>query len=101
MILFDKPCKTMTVKEWEYSRACNLMCSIETTMWVPWSSLTKEEQDKNPKLESSEGYTKTIPMKDAWKNAWGNWSDENKKVFTDLENFDANKFFEITGIKVD
>ena len=29
---------------------------------------------------------------------WGNLRDENKKVFTDLPNFDADIFFEISGI---
>lgn len=90
----------MTVRQWEQTKACNLMYSIDTTIWVPWSSMTIEEQKTNPKLQASEGYTKTIPMKDAWKNAWGNWSDENKKVFTSLENFDTKIFEEITGIKI-
>lgn len=31
---------------------------------------------------------------------WHNWSDENKKVFTDLPNFDPEIFKEITGIDV-
>ncbi len=90
----------MTVKQWENSKAVQLMGSIDTTLWFPWNSMTKEEQEKNPKLELSEGYTKSIPMKEAWKNAWGNWTDENKKVFTSLEHFDASKFLEITGINV-
>lgn len=90
----------MTVRQWEQTKACNLMYSLETTVWVPWSSMTKEEQKANPKLEASEGYTKAIPMKEAWKNAWGNWSDANKKEFTSLENFDAKIFEEITGIKI-
>jgi len=90
----------MTVRQWERTKACELMYSIDPTVWIPWSAMSKEEQAANPKLEASEGYTKSIPLKDAWKNAWGNWTDENKKVFTDLENFDAKIFEEITGIKI-
>lgn len=90
----------MTVRQWEQSPACQLMYSIDPTIWVPWDSMTKEEQAKNPKLEAPGGYTKEIPMKEAWANAWGNWTDANKKLFTSLENFDAKIFEEITGIKI-
>lgn len=100
MWLFNKPCKTMTVKQWEQTNACNLMYSIDPTIWVQWSAMSGEEQKANPKLEASEGYTKSIPMKEAWANAWGNWSEENRKEFTSLENFDAEIFKEITGITV-
>lgn len=90
----------MTVKQWEKTRACDLMYKLETTIWIPWSDMTKEEQEKNPKLEASEGYTKSIPMKEAWANAWGNWTEENRNEFLSLENFDAAIFKEITGITV-
>ena len=54
----------------------------------------------NNSASAKEGYLKTIPMKEAWANAWNNWTDENKKVFTSLPNFDAAIFEKITGIKV-
>ena len=99
LFLFNRPAK-MTIKQWESSKAFDLMYSIDPTVWVPWNAMSKEEQAANPKLEASEGYTKSISLKEAWKNTWGNWSDANKKVFTDLENFDAAIFEEITGIKI-
>lgn len=89
----------MTVREWEESPAVNLMYSIDPTVWVPWSVMTEAEKKANPKYEASEGYTKSIPIKEAWANAWGNWSTENKKIFTELENFDWEIFTTITGIK--
>jgi Ser/Thr protein kinase RdoA (MazF antagonist) len=90
----------MTVKEWEQTKAYKLMYDIELTIWIPWSSMTKEEQEKNQKLELLEGYTKSIPLKDAWANAWNNWTEESRKEFTSLENFDATIFEKITGIKI-
>lgn len=90
----------MTVRQWEQTKAYDLMWSINPTTWVQWSAMSEEEQKSNPKLEASEGYTKSIPLKEAWVNAWGNWSEENKKEFTSLENFDQQIFFEITGIKI-
>ncbi len=99
LYLFDKPTK-ISVKDWEKSEAVKLMHSIDTTIWVPMSIMNDEEKKNNPKYETAEGYLKTIPIKDAWKNAWNNWTEENREVFTSLENFDADKFEEITGIKV-
>lgn len=101
MTLFDKPCKSMTVKEWEQHPALRLMNSIDTTVWVPWSMMSPEEKKDNPKYEASEGYSKSVPHKEAWANFWHNRSDKDKNLFLSLENFDAAKFEAITGIKVD
>ena len=90
----------MTVKEWENHPACNLMYSIDPTIWVPMSVMTDEEKSAHPKYETTEGYLKTIPMKEAWANFWGNLTDENKAHFTTLPNFDASIFEKITGVKI-
>jgi hypothetical protein len=100
MFLFDKPCNKMTVLEWESSRACKLMSNIDPTIWVPSSIMSESEKVKNPKWETTEGYLKTISMKDAWANFWGNLNAVDRSEFTSLENFDAAIFFEITGITV-
>lgn len=76
------------------------MYTIDPTMWVPESAMTDDEKNKYPGWEVRGGYLKTIPMTEAWKNAWHNWDDDSKKVFTSLPNFDAKIFEEITGIKV-
>ena len=99
LFLFNKPSK-MTIKEWENSPAINFMYSIEPTIWVPFNIMTNEEKEANPKAETTEGYLKTIPIKEAWKNAWNNWDAKTKKTFTSLENFDSVIFEEITGIKI-
>lgn len=73
---------------------------LDNTLWIPSSHMSEQEKKDNPKHETTEGYLKTIPMKEAWKNMWQNLTDENKKVFTTLENFDSSKFEIITGIKI-
>lgn len=90
----------MTMREWENSTAVNLMYSVDPTIWVPGNVMSEAEKKQYPKWETTEGYLKTIPIKEAWKNVWNNWSDENKKIFTSIENFDAGIFEEITGIKI-
>jgi hypothetical protein len=90
----------MTVREWEQTEACQIMYSIEPTIWVPGYMMSEDEKKANPKWETTEGYLKTITMHEAWANLWGNLSDEKKQVFLDLENFCPKKFKEITGIDV-
>ncbi|GAB3024497.1 hypothetical protein GCM10027051_31450 [Niabella terrae] len=97
--LFNKPSE-MSAREWENHPAYKLMGNIDPTIWVPWSAMTKEEREANPKYEASKGYTKSIPLKEAWANFWQNLSDDNKKHFTTLPNFDKKIFFEITGVEV-
>ena len=77
-----------------------MMYSIDTTLWVPWNMMSEEEKKAHPKYEASEGYTKQVPIKEAWANFWGNLADDKKAMFLKLENFNAKKFEEITGINV-
>jgi len=100
MILFNKPVKGMSVKDWENHRAYRIMADhLDPTLWVPGSAMSAADKAANPKWETTDGYLKTIPMKEAWANMWGNLSDDNKQVFTSLPNFDAVIFEKITGIK--
>jgi len=73
---------------------------LNQCIWVASRQMTKKEKENNPNHETTEGYLKSVPLKEAWKNMWGNLDDESKSVFTTLPNFDAKKFKEITGISV-
>jgi len=99
LVLFDKPTK-IRVQDWEQSKAVRIMNEhLNQSIWVPMDMMSDEEKAKYPKYETTEGYLKTISLKDAWSNMWNNLGDENKQVFLDLENFDSDAFFQITGIK--
>jgi hypothetical protein len=74
---------------------------VNTKMWIYPGSMTAEEKAANPSFETCDGYRKDIPFKEAFQNAWHNWTDANKKEFLKLPNFDAAIFEEITGVKVD
>src|ERR1700760_4515298 len=99
LYLFNKPSK-LNVKEWENHPACQLMYKIATTMWIPAYKMNDQEKKDNPGWEAREGYLKTIPIREAWSDFWHNLTDENKKLFTDLEGFSSDIFEEITGIKI-
>ena len=99
--LFDKPTE-IYVRDWENGRAVKIMYEyLNFCIWVPSSIMTDEEKKAHPKYETTEGYLKTISHKEGWANMWGNLSEENRRVFLDLPNFDAKKFEEITGIKTE
>jgi len=99
LYLFNKPTK-IRVREWENHKAVSLMYGIDFTLWIPKEIMTDEEKKAYPKYETTEGYLKTIPPIEAWSNFWHNLTEDNKKVFTTLPNFDAKIFEEITGIKI-
>ena len=99
LILFDQPTNIL-VKDWEQSEAVRIMTNLDPTIWVPMSIMTDEEKAKHPKYETTEGYLKTITLKEAWRNLWPNLADDKKKLFTDLPNFCPDKFLEITGVDV-
>lgn len=46
------------------------------------------------------GKLKTLTYKEAWAEYWGRASEEDKKWFQNLPNFDPKIFAEITGIDV-
>lgn len=90
----------MTVREWERSDAAYILTRLDLTMWIDSAMMNDKEKEQYPKHETTGGYLRTITMKEAWANLWHNLSEEKKKVFTSLENFSAEIFEDITGIKV-
>ena len=96
--LFDAQ-TNIRVRDWENHEACRIMNNLNPNIWVWSSEMNAEEKIKYPTHETTGGFLKSIPYKEAWANMWGNLTDEKKKVFTSLPNFNSEKFFEITGIK--
>ncbi len=96
--IFDQP-TNMTVKEWEQSDVRKLMTNIDLTIFIQSDIMSEQEKQEYPNHETTGGYLKTITIKEAWANFWGNLSENHRQLFLDLPNFDADKFEEITGIK--
>jgi hypothetical protein len=99
MIIFDKPTSILT-RDWEVSNVVELMSDIKTGIWVFFNKMTPEEKLAFPDAEKTDGYYKTITLHEAWAIFWGDLKDEDKDLFLNLPNFDADKFKEITGIQV-
>jgi hypothetical protein len=97
--LFNKP-SDWTFEDFTNSRAFSLLHEVNTTQWIPKSSMSTEEKEQHPYCETTDGFVKQIPFKDAFQNSWHNWNEENRKAFTSLPNFNASVFFEITGVQI-
>jgi hypothetical protein len=98
--MFNKP-SDWTEQDFVNSRAYHLMRNdVHTKIWVPDHAMSDQEKADNRGWKNAGGYYKDIPFKEAFKNAWHNWSKEDRKAFTTLPNFDADVFEEITGVKI-
>ena len=70
------------------------------TKWVAFSNMTNEEKQTYPKAETTQGFNKTIPYKEAWLTFWVKATEETRSKFLKLPEFNAKIFLEITGIDV-
>jgi len=73
---------------------------LELNIWITFSEMTIKEKKNNKNSEKMGGYMKNIPYKIACKIWWEKLTNENKKIIKSMPNFDAKKFFEITGITI-
>ena len=96
--IFDNP-SGMTPTEFRKSRyyaALNAAPFILTE----WIYYTDEEKAEDKAKELIGGYLKRYDYKEACANWWTMLSSEDKAIIQQIPNFDADKFEEITGIKV-
>ena len=72
----------------------------QLTEWVAFSNMTDEEKKAYPKAETIQGFNKTIPYKEAWLTFWVKATEETRKKFLKLPEFNAKLFLEITGLDI-
>ena len=100
--IFDKP-SNWTLEDWFYSEVRNILNSnFKLTEWIYEENMSNEEKEQHPEYEAAGGYLKVFKFKEACKNMWNSLTDyEKHTVITELPNFDADKFEQITGINVE
>ncbi|WFD12244.1 DUF7666 domain-containing protein [Tepidibacter hydrothermalis] len=98
---FDKE-TDMTMQEWWNSDARYLMNQIDfrPTEWIWSDDMTDEEKEQHPEYKTTDGYLKVRDNKNACIEWWNGLSEIRRNVIKEIPNFDADKFFEITGIRV-
>ncbi len=100
--LFDKE-SDMTFRQWRNSEAYSILCRIpfEPTRWIWADDMTDEEKAEHPEHKTTGGYLKIRDKTDCCKKWWNGLNQKEKQVIKNIPNFDADKFFLITGIKTD
>ena len=85
-----------TLREMSWMSCIN----FRPTDWILSSEMSDVEKTEHPEYETTGGYLKIRDNADCCKEWWGSLSKDEKQVIMNIPNFDADKFFEITGIKV-
>ena len=96
--IFDKP-SDLTPTEFRGSRFYHALCS-STFILTEWIAYTEEEKAEDKGKELIGGYLKVYTYKEACANWWKGMTVKNKKIVTEIPNFDPDKFERITGIDV-
>ena len=97
---FDKE-TDMTLRQWEMSDARSLLNQINfsPTEWI-WSyKMTDEEKAAHPEHETTGGYLKKFDDTERCIEWWNGLSEKKKNIIRSIPNFDAEKFYRITGIR--
>ena len=97
--IFDKD-TDMTLNEFRKSKYGKALRSVKLKL-TEWIEYTEEEMKEDDDKKATKGYLKNYTYKEACANWWSELTEENKEIIMSIPNFDADKFEEITGIKID
>ena len=70
------------------------------TEFIGSKDMTRAEKERFSNHGNVGGCLRTYSYKEMWQKGWAKDSEENRQKFKNLPNFDADIFFEITGIDV-
>jgi hypothetical protein len=74
---------------------------FDLTKWISEENMSEQEKNDNPNYSTTKGYLKVFTMKEAWLNAYNSVSREEQLKIKDIPHFDADVFFQISGIRLD
>lgn len=94
---FNKPC---TIEEWGNAEKPSWLY-FDLTEWVDKADMTDEEKEANPSYKTTGGYLKVYDYQEAFQKSYNNATREEQLKIKNLPNFDAEVFYEISGIKID
>ena len=102
LMFFDNP-SNLTFKQWRNSGAYRLLSKINfrPTEWIMVRDMTDFEKEKHPEYETTGGYLRNVDNSECCVEWWEGLTESEKKIIRDIPNFDSEKFYQITGIKVE
>ena len=100
IMLFNKP-SSMTYCEWVDSDARDLLNQIPKNVveWIYEVNMTDTEKAAHPTYETTGGYLKVLNESECGQLWWNGLSDHQKNIIKEIPNFDADIFFQCTGIR--
>ena len=99
--MFNKPVDLEGKHVWDFKGVRVLHKAFRVTCYVPFEDMTSEEKAAHPECGPDNeygGYMRKVDYKTACKQAWDALNDDERKSVTEIPNFDADVFEEITGI---
>lgn len=101
--MFDEN-SNWTYRDWYISDAHTILSRCPHTepivAWIDEPDMSEEEKKNNPSYLITGGYLKVTKENVNRQRWWNNLSKEDKNEVMSLPNFDADKFYICTGIKV-
>ena len=101
--MFNKP-SGMTYADWKRSTARNILSympqNIVNIEWTCAENMSDTEKEAHPEFETIGGYLHEEEIKADVQSWWDGLSPYNKETVMSIPNFDADIFFECTGIRV-
>jgi hypothetical protein len=91
--------KKYSRKEWSKLSIPSLLY-FSLTEWIREENVTDQEKIDNTTFHTTGGYLKKYDYKEAFQKSWNKASKEDQGAVKALPNFDADVFFEISGIDV-
>ena len=102
LMFFDKP-SNVTFEQWRNSEAYWLLSEINfrPTEWICSMNMTDVEKEKHPEYETTGGYLRDVDDSQSCAEWWEKLTEKEKEIIKGIPNFDSEKFYQITGIKVE
>ena len=93
----------MTYREWLESDARWLLNQIpkDVVEWIHEKDMTDEEKVAHPTYETTGGYLKALDESECGQLWWDSQADREREIIKEIPNFDAEIFFQCTGIRVE
>ena len=91
--------KNISVDAWDNSEKPELLY-FGLTEWIGADDMTDAEKLENPTHETTGGYLREYGYKEAFQKSYNEASKEDRALLLRLPGFDADVFFEISGIDV-
>ncbi len=96
ILIFNKICKR---SDWERCEKPDFIY-FPVTELVILSNMTEQEKSEHPESKITGGYLRTMGYKEAFQKSYNEADEEDRKKIENLPNFNANIFYEISGIKL-